>query len=80
MPPHYLNVSPENLLTEMGIMSIITNSSVRLQTGLSFLQSFIEGSCFQALMLHNSSVHSASLQDGNYFVLHFSVTGDLLIT
>lgn len=73
VPPHHLNVSPENLFTAMGIMSIITNSSVRLQTGWSFLQSFIEGSCFQALVLHSTSVHSASLQDGNYFLLHISV-------
>lgn len=43
MSPHYLNASSKNLFTEKCIMSI-TNSSVFLQTGLSFLQSFTEGS------------------------------------
>lgn len=78
--PCYLNVSSENLFTEVGIVSIITYSSVCLQTGLSSLQSFSEGPCFQALMLHHTSVHLASLQDGNCFLLHISVTGDLWIT
>lgn len=78
--PCYLNVSSENLFTELGIMSIITYSSVCLQTGLSTLQSFSEGPCFQALMLHRTSVHLASLQDGNCFLLCISVTGDLWMT
>lgn len=33
-----------------------------------------------ALMLHSTSIHSASLQDGNYFPLHISAAEDLVIT
>lgn len=79
MPPHYLNVSPENLFTAMGIMSIITNSSVRLQTGWSFLQSFIEGSCFQVLMLPQS-IQLLSKMVTTFCSTPLFCTGDLLIT
>lgn len=77
--PCYLSVCSENFFTEVGIMSIIAYSPVYLQTGLSSLQSYSEGPCFQALMLHSLSPFSLSPTRycSNCFLLHISVTGDL---
>lgn len=74
-------VSPKKSVHSKGYhANNITDSSVFLQTGLSFFQPLTGGACFQALMLHSTSIHSASLQDGNYFPLHISAAEDLVIT
>lgn len=79
LSPCYLSVCSENFFTEVGIMSIIAYSSVYLQTGLSSLQSYCGGHVSRPLCYTvPQSIWPLSL-NGNCFLLHISVTGDLWI-